>query len=165
MNMAFTNEKMNFCGNDCDIFALGVTLFNLCIRARKESALHDYGKIARPFRIADAELFSIHASKDQHWYYLLQNGVTLDQKGVQRRVSPADMRQKFWSQHVPKVDFDVKYPQLADLLIGMMHPFAASRYNIANVRQHNWLTQGEQLDKAELKKEMDARRITLRTHI
>jgi len=163
MNMALTNNEQILRGNHCDIFALGVTLFNLAIPATK-SAVHDDGKIARPFRTAGADKKSDDV--DEHWNYL-QEAATFDMQ--HNSLDAAKSRKRFWRKHMGKDldedDFDVKHPQLADLLIGMMHPFPITRYGMDHVRQHKWLTQGEQLSKAELKKEMGQRWITVLTHL
>ena len=148
------NMKSMCYGNQVDIFALGVTLFILYFDRP-------------PFAIADA-------TQDAQWRLLCEASVREVAQEDWSDVAPKDMssvqvkcpaaaqiRKKFWEEH-KLANFDGT--DLATLLIAMMHPHSARRYNIVQVRQSEWLSQGERYKKPELKEQMDLRWTTLCTH-
>jgi len=145
--------KMKWCGNQVDMFALGVTLFCLCFGVT-------------PFRSA--------VYKDDFWRPLLKaSDCELEQNlpaaGPSQEQKAAQYRRDFWTQlheatKLKQLDkVDERRPDLTALLIAMMHGIPEMRCTIVQAGMSKWLKQGKMCDEAELEQRMRRRWITVRT--
>jgi len=140
INKAEKDKALTYCGNQCDIFALGVTLF-----------IMRFGR--GPFKEA-IEL-------DLKWDYL-SNAINMKTDG--KYADAARYRKMFWRKHGKKQDdFHEKHSALTNLLFAMMHPNPLRRHNLFEVRHDKWMEE-KPCSKAELKELMNPRWITLCTH-
>lgn len=150
INLAKKNKDRTFCGNQCDIFALGVTLFHVRVPPSRDLRLHRSG--AFPFKIA-------LDGSDDDWDIL---STAIEHETNHKYADAEEYRKQFWIRHKQE-DFDVKHSDVANLLFAMMHPNPLRRHNLFEVRQDKWM-KGKTCSKEELKKQMDQRWITLCTH-
>jgi len=148
INKAENDPTLTYCGNQCDIFALGVTLFNVRVPASRDVSAHKHGATgAFPFEMAE--------EKDDLWR-LLSTAITKKAEGKYEEAA------LFWKRHKQE---DFANSRVENLLFAMMHPDPLKkRANMFEVRQHKWLTKGKVYSKAELKEQMEQRWITLCTH-